>query len=287
MTSSSMSRTSSPARMRSLVRGWRGGGRRVAFVPTMGALHEGHLSLIRRARRRADRIAVSIFVNPRQFDRAEDLERYPRDLGRDLRLCRLEKVDACFTPAAGALYPPGHRTEVRVTGLESVWEGASRPGHFAGVTLVVLKLLHIVEPDLVLLGQKDAQQAVILERMIRDLDLPVRVLRAPVVREPDGLAMSSRNVRLTEVQRRAAPVLHRALVRARRAAREGERSPARLLKRIRREIEAEPAVRLDYAAVVDADTLEPLRRMEGRVLIPVAAFLGRVRLIDNVQFRLP
>lgn len=270
--------------VRRTVTAWRKAGERVAFVPTMGYFHEGHLSLMRRARRFGDRVVVSIFVNPAQFGSGEDLDRYPRDLPRDLRLAREAGVDLCFVPAAGVLYPPGHATTIHVTGLEHRLEGRTRPTHFAGVALVVQKLLGIVAPDVLLLGQKDAQQAVILERMIKDLNVHVVVRRGPTVRERDGLAMSSRNTYLTPEERQAAPVLWRALRRARRAAAEGERSAARILSLVRREIAAEPRVRLDYAAVVDAATLEDLKRLRRRVLIPVAAYLGRTRLIDNVEF---
>lgn len=272
-----------PRNVRRQVRGWRKGGDSVAFVPTMGYLHEGHLSLIRKARNLADRVAVSIFVNPTQFGPREDFAAYPRDPARDLRLLRSSDVDLCFTPERGGMYRPDHRTEIHVTGLDRVLEGASRPTHFAGVALVVAKLLHLVEPDLLLLGQKDAQQAVILETMIRDLDLPVRVVRGPTIREKDGLALSSRNAYLSPRERAAAPVLWRALRRARDAVRQGERSAARVKRLIRREVAREPLVRLDYAAVVNARTLVELRRLQGRVLIPLAAYLGSTRLIDNIE----
>jgi len=249
----------------------------------MGFLHEGHLSLVRRARRLGDRVVVSIFVNPAQFGPREDFRTYPRDTRRDLRLLRGEGVDLVFHPSTAAMYPPGHRTTIDVGELDSVLEGKSRPGHFRGVVLVVEKLLNIVEPDILVLGQKDAQQAVILERMVRDLDQPVRVVRGPTVREKDGLALSSRNTYLDPEQRRAAPVLYRALSRARAAVRNGERSAARLLRLIEREIAGEPLVGLDYAAVVDPVTLAPVRKVEGKVLIPLAAFLGRTRLIDNLE----
>jgi pantoate--beta-alanine ligase len=270
--------------VRRKVQGWREAGERVAFVPTMGYFHEGHLSLMRRGRRLADRVVVSIFVNPTQFAAGEDLSRYPRDLPRDLRLARALGVDLCFVPDPETVYAPGHCTTIHVTGLEHRLEGRTRPTHFAGVALVVQKLLGMVAPDILLLGQKDAQQAVILERMIQDLNVPVRVHRGPTVRERDGLAMSSRNTYLTPDERRAAPVLWRSLRRARTAVRGGERSAARILRLIRREIASEPRVRLDYAAVVDAKTLEDLRTLRRRVLIPVAAYLGRTRLIDNVEF---
>lgn len=281
--SEGMSRLREPGSVRRRVRSWRRAGEKIAFVPTMGFLHEGHLSLVRRARRLGDRVVVSVFVNPAQFGPREDFRTYPRDTRRDLRLLREEGVDLVFLPATATMYPPGHRTTIDVGGLDSVLEGRSRPGHFRGVVLVVEKLLNIVEPDLLVLGQKDAQQAVILERMVRDLDQPVRVVRGPTVREKDGLALSSRNTYLDPAQRRAAPVLYRALSRARAAARRGERSAARLLRLIEREIAGEPLVRLDYAAVVDPATLAPVRKVEGKVLIPLAAFLGRTRLIDNLE----
>jgi len=252
----------------------------------MGAFHEGHLSLMRLARRKADRVVVSVFVNPTQFGPGEDFTAYPRDLRRDARLARGEGVDLCFAPSAEALYGPNHRMEVHPRILEDVLEGKTRPGHFAGVCLIVLKLLHIVEPDVLVLGQKDAQQAVILETMVRDLDLPVRVVRGATVRDPDGLALSSRNAYLDPGQRAAAPVLYRGLRRAQERARKGERSAARLLGGIRADLAREPRVRLDYAAAVDAVTLEPLRVLAGRVLFCLAAYLGKTRLIDNVQFTL-
>jgi pantoate--beta-alanine ligase len=250
----------------------------------MGFFHEGHLSLMRKARRLCDRVVVSIFVNPTQFAPHEDFKSYPHDLRRDLKCARELNVDLCFMPAENQMYSPDHRTEVHVTGLDRVLEGTTRPTHFAGVALVVAKLLHITEPDILVLGQKDAQQAVVLETLVRDLGFPVKVLRGPTVRERDGLAMSSRNTRLTEKQRRAAPVLWRALRKARDAARGGERSSARTRRLIRSEVAREPLVRLDYAAVVNARTLEEIPKLEGRVLIPIAAYLGRTRLIDNVEF---
>ncbi|HET9233806.1 MAG TPA: pantoate--beta-alanine ligase, partial [Candidatus Eisenbacteria bacterium] len=212
-----------PGAVRNRVRAWRRAGKTVAFVPTMGYFHEGHLSLMRRAARLADRVVVSIFVNPTQFGPGEDFATYPRNVSRDLALARAESVDLCFAPRAETLYAADRCTEVHVTGLEHVLEGDARPTHFGGVALIVLKLLHIVEPDLLVLGQKDAQQIVILERMIDDLDVPVRVVRGPIVRERDGLAMSSRNVRLGTEDRRAATVLWRALKEAQSRIRAGER----------------------------------------------------------------
>jgi len=272
-----------PDAVRRQTRQWRKKGRRIAFVPTMGFFHEGHLSLMRRARTLADHVVISVFVNPTQFGPAEDFEGYPRNVPRDLDLARGERVDVCFLPRAERLYATDRRTAVHVTGLEHVLEGTTRPTHFSGVTLVVLKLLHIVEPDVLVLGQKDAQQALILEHMVRDLDVPVRVVRGPIVRERDGLAMSSRNVRLSPEERRAAPVLFRALRDARVLITSGERRVEPILRRIRARIAEEPLARLDYVAIVDARNLNPLERLEGRVLIPIAAWLGTTRLIDNLE----
>ena len=272
-----------PDAVRRQTRQWRKKGRRIAFVPTMGFFHEGHLSLMRRARKLADRVVISVFVNPTQFGPSEDFGAYPRNLPRDLELARTERVDVCFVPTAERIYAADRRTAVHVTGLEHVLEGVSRPTHFAGVTLIVLKLLHIVEPDVLVLGQKDAQQAMILERMVRDLDVPVRVVRGPIVRERDGLAMSSRNARLSPEERRAAPVLFGALKEARALVKSGERRAEPILRRLRAHIAEESRVRLDYAAVVDARTLNPLEVLEGRVLIPIAAWLGSTRLIDNLE----
>jgi pantoate--beta-alanine ligase len=274
-----------PDAVRRQLRSWRRRGRRVAFVPTMGYFHNGHLSLMRRAGRLCDKVVVSLFVNPTQFGPGEDFETYPRNVPRDLELARSERVDLCFLPTPERMYAPERRTEVHVSGLEHVLEGRTRPTHFGGVTLVMLKLLHIVEPDVLVLGQKDAQQAVILERMVRDLDLPVQVVRGPIVRERDGLAMSSRNVRLSPEERRAAPILWRALKEARALIRGGERRAEPVLRRVKTTIDQEPLARLDYVAVVDARTLAPLDSLRGRVLVPLAAYLGTTRLIDNLELR--
>jgi pantoate--beta-alanine ligase len=279
-----MLRTHRAATVRRTVGRWRRGGRRVAFVPTMGAIHAGHLSLVVRARREADRVVTSVFVNPLQFGPREDFRRYPRPQRRDRALLRAAGVDLLWEPRAGDVYPPGHRTRVRVTGMEAVLEGASRPGHFEGVATVVLKLLNVVSPDTLWLGQKDAQQARLIERMVEDLDLPVRVRRAPTVREPDGLALSSRNAYLAGEERRQAVALSRGLAAARARLRAGERSAARLRAEVRRVWRAFPLVREDYVAVVDADRLEPVARVRGRVLVAVAARVGRARLIDNLEW---
>jgi pantoate--beta-alanine ligase len=270
--------------VRRAVAAWRGLGHRIAFVPTMGAIHAGHLSLVRRARARGGRVVASIFVNPLQFGPREDYRRYPRTLARDRALLRDAGVDLLWRPEVQDLYPEGFRTRVTVTGLSDVLEGASRPGHFAGVATVVLKLVNIVAPDDLWLGQKDAQQARIVEQMLRDLDVPVRVVRGLTVREPDGLALSSRNAYLDAGQRRQAVALARGLAEALKLLREGERSAAKLKRAIRSIWKRHRDVHEDYVAVVSADTLEPVRRVRGRVLVAVAARVGRARLIDNFEW---
>jgi pantoate--beta-alanine ligase len=280
-----MRRARRAAAVRRAIAAWRRRGARIAFVPTMGAIHEGHLSLVRRARRDAGRVAASIFVNPLQFGPKEDYRRYPRPLARDRARLRAAGVDLLWEPGVRDLYPDGHRTRVRVTGLEDVLEGASRPGHFAGVATVVLELLNVVTPDVLWLGQKDAQQAAIVERMVTDLRLPVRVRRGATVREPDGLALSSRNAYLAPEERRDAVALWQGLRAARRALANGERSAARVRAAVRRVWRRFGKVREDYVAVVDAATLAPLDRVRGRVLVAVAAHVGPARLIDNFEWK--
>jgi pantoate--beta-alanine ligase len=270
--------------LRRMVARWRRDGERVAFVPTMGAIHAGHLSLVTRARRGADRVVASIFVNPLQFGPHEDFRRYPRPIENDKAQLAAAGVDLLWLPGVQDLYPPGHRTRVRVLGLGEVLEGRSRPGHFDGVTTVVAKLLQAVQPDVLWLGQKDAQQARVIEQMVRDLDLPVLVRRAPTVREPDGLALSSRNVYLNREQRRQALALSLGLAQARRRLTSGERSAARLVAAVRAVWKQHPLVREDYIVVVDAATLEPVARIAGRVLVAVAARVGSARLIDNFEW---
>ena len=254
----------------------------MGLVPTMGALHEGHLSLIRIARQRADRVVVSLFVNPLQFGPKEDLDRYPRDFERDRALCEGEGADALFAPDAAGMYPPGFCTRVDVTGaLTSGLCGVRRPGHFSGVATVVTKLFTICEPDVAVFGQKDAQQAAVIRRFTRDLDLPVEVVVAPIVREPDGLAMSSRNVYLSPEERRQAATLKASLDEAQGLCSAGERDAAALLRAVAARVGTAPLARLDYAAIVDPETLEPLTRVERPALLALAAFLGSTRLIDN------
>lgn len=273
-----------PAAVRGVVAAWKRRGERVGFVPTMGAIHSGHLSLVARARAAADRVVASIFVNPLQFVPGEDYRRYPRPAARDRALLAAAGVDLLWKPAVADLYPTGDRTRVRVEGLGDVLEGASRPGHFEGVATVVLRLLNVVAPHTLWLGQKDAQQARLLERMVTDLRLPVQVRRGATVREADGLACSSRNAYLGRADRAQAVALWRGLEAARRSLERGERSAARLRATVRREWRRFPAVREDYVAVVDAGTLVPVARVGGRVLVAVAARVGPARLIDNFEW---
>jgi pantoate--beta-alanine ligase len=270
------------AGMRQRAREARAAGRTIGLVPTMGALHAGHLALAARARSECDVVVLSIFVNPLQFGPTEDLASYPRSPEKDAALCREAGVDLLWTPAADDIHPPGHRTVVEVPGMQEVLCGRSRPGHFAGVTTVVAKLLAVVRPDAAYFGEKDAQQVRIIRRMVRDLHDEVRIVACPTVREPDGLALSSRNIYLTPEERRAAPVLCRALRIAAEAGRAGDTDAARVVARLRATIAAEPLAALEYAEAVDGDTLEPVMTLRPGVLIAVAARFGRARLIDNI-----
>lgn len=257
--------------------------KRIALVPTMGAVHDGHLSLVSAARQRADYVAVSVFVNPTQFGQGEDFDAYPRDLARDVDLLGAEGVDLIFTPTPEVMYAAGADVTVDPGRLGMVLEGATRPDHFRGVCTVVTKLFAIVGPDLAFFGEKDYQQLVVVRRMARDLDLPVKIVGAPIVRECDGLAMSSRNVYLTPTQRAAAPVLYHALRGAETLALDGEHDVGLLVDELRSTIEAEPMAELDYAVVVDAATLEPIEALGTRpARALVAARLGSTRLIDNI-----
>jgi pantoate--beta-alanine ligase len=257
--------------------------RTIGFVPTMGALHPGHLSLIHEARAMCDVVVVSVFVNPAQFSPEEDFSSYPRDLTRDAALLAEYNVDYVFAPTVEEIYPSGFSTYVAVEGLSNQLEGASRPEHFRGVTTVVAILLNVVKPDFVFFGQKDAQQAILIKRMVRDLAFSAEIVVAPIVREESGLAMSSRNNYLNDDQRKAATVLSRALSRAREAYEEGEHSAARLIEIVRATIEKEPLARIDYVSVNDADTLAKLDKIEDRAaLVSLAVFIGSTRLIDNV-----
>ncbi len=254
----------------------------VGFVPTMGYLHEGHLSLVRRARAECAGVVVSIFVNPTQFGPSEDLDAYPRDLERDLALLSAEGVDLVWTPSAETMYPPGYQTWVTVEEVARPLEGARRPGHFRGVTTVVAQLFNAVQPQRAYFGQKDAQQAVVIRRMVRDLHFPLEVVVCPIVREPDGLAMSSRNVYLSPRERQAALVLHRALRAAEAAFRGGERDAGRLRALMAETIDAEPLARRQYVSCADPDSLEELHGPVRRALLSMAVYVGKTRLIDNL-----
>lgn len=267
--------------MKEVARQARAKGRRVGFVPTMGYLHAGHTSLIRRIKSMADVVVVSVFVNPTQFGAGEDLATYPRDLPHDADLCAAQGVGCLFVPEAEEMYPAEGCTWVEVEGLSSRLEGASRPGHFRGVATVVLKLLGVVNPHVVAFGQKDAQQAVVIQRMARDLLLDVEIVVLPIVRDEDGVALSSRNARLSADERRAATAIPRALRSAEAAIEQGERDPARVVEAARGVLEEEPLLRVDYVELVDTLKLQPIAAMEGEMLLAVAAFAGKVRLIDN------
>ena len=259
--------------------------RTVGLVPTMGALHEGHLSLVREARRMCDVVVVSVFVNPAQFGPGEDFEHYPRDLTKDTALLTDYNVDYIFAPTIEEIYPKGFATYVNVEGLSEQLEGASRPGHFRGVATIVTILLNTVRPDFAFFGQKDAQQALVIKRLVKDLAFDTEIVILPIVREDSGLAISSRNLYLNAEEQASAAVIHRALIQAKNAYKDGERSAHRIAEFVRSTIETEPRARLDYAIVADAETLEPLERIDERpTLIAVAAYVGKTRLIDNTIF---
>jgi len=257
-------------------------GRAIGLVPTMGALHAGHVSLLERARPGCDVVAVSIFVNPLQFGPGEDLERYPRDLSGDRAKLVAAGCDLLFAPEAADLYAPEARTSVEVRELQDVLCGWSRPGHFRGVATVVAKLLHLVLPQVAVFGQKDAQQAILLRRMVRDLDWPVVLRFAPTVRDPDGLALSSRNAFLAPEERREALLLHESLNEARARLEAGERRASAVVDAARRVLGRGRSLRIDYVELVDTETLLRVERAEGRCLLAIAAFVGRTRLIDNL-----
>ena len=268
--------------MRATSRTARQSGKRLGLVPTMGALHDGHLSLMRAAKSKCDAVAVSIFVNPLQFGPTEDLAKYPRTFDHDVQLLEKESVDILFAPTPAEMYTPGAVTYVTVEGLSDKLCGKSRPGHFRGVATVVAKLFHIVEPDLAFFGQKDAAQATIIRRMVRDLNLPIEIVVCPFVREPDGLAMSSRNVYLSPQDRKSATVLNRSLTEVKQRFDQGERNATALIKAAKKVLAQEPTVRLDYFEIVDPSTLDPAPKLTGPALVAVAAVVGTTRLIDNI-----
>jgi pantoate--beta-alanine ligase len=271
----------SVARMRKLALALTRSGRRIGFVPTMGYLHEGHLSLVRLARARADVAVLSLFVNPTQFGPREDLARYPRDFARDSRLCRQAGVDILFCPEASEMYAPDHSVYVEETVLSRPLCGAARPGHFRGVATVVAKLFNIVRPDVAVFGRKDAQQARVIERLVRDLNFPVRIVVAPTVREPDGLAMSSRNAYLSPEDRADAPRIAESLREAGRLYASGQRSAAVMRRAVRAVLARSPRIRVEYVEIVDYDSFRPIREVRGPALLAVAVRMGATRLIDN------
>jgi pantoate--beta-alanine ligase len=254
----------------------------IGFVPTMGALHDGHRALIRATRLQCDALVVSIFVNPTQFGPTEDLTRYPRPIIHDRALCRKEGADVCFEPTAGAMYPAGFQTVVTVPEIAQRWEGEARPHHFAGVATVVTKLFGIVRPHLALFGQKDYQQAALIKRLVADLNLGVTIDVRPTIREEDGLAMSSRNRYLSPDDRRAATILYRALQAGRQAIEEGTGAASTVERIMRKTAAQEPTALIEYLALCDPASLEPLKQVEGRALLLGAIRIGKVRLIDNV-----
>lgn len=260
----------------------RSDGKVIGFVPTMGFLHEGHLTLVREAKKMSDIVVVSIFVNPTQFGPAEDFEKYPRDPTRDAELLSNENIDVLFMPKPEEIYPSNYHTYVKVRDLSETLCGVTRPNHFEGVTTVVMKLFQIVEPHFAFFGQKDAQQLVIIRRMVKDLNMDVEIVRVPIVREPDGLAMSSRNTYLSPEERKAATVLYRSLDHALARIEEGERKTRTILKEMKEIIQTEPLARLDYLAAVDLVELKDLKTLKGKSLVAVAAYFGNTRLIDNI-----
>jgi pantoate--beta-alanine ligase len=269
--------------MASLARKLRRENKTIGFVPTMGALHEGHLSLIREAGQMSDVVVVSIFVNPTQFNQADDFEKYPRDLTSDAAILADYHVDYIFAPDADEIYGKNFSTYVYVENLTETLEGASRPGHFRGVATIVTILLNTVRPDFAFFGQKDAQQVAVVKRLVTDLGFDTEIVTLPIAREESGLAMSSRNARLSEDERQRAAVIYQALREAKRAVRDGERSALKLVEIVRTRIETEPLAKIDYVAVVDPETFEPVEKIgEQEVLLAVAVDFANVRLIDNV-----
>jgi pantoate--beta-alanine ligase len=267
--------------VREAVAAARRAGKRIGFVPTMGYLHEGHLTLMREARRECDFVVVSIFVNPTQFGPNEDFDRYPRDLERDAKLCATVPVDIIFHPSVAEMYPTGNTTNIHVSKLTEGLCGASRPGHFDGVATVVTKLFNIVKPDIAFFGQKDAQQVAVIRRMVWDLNMDLEIRPVPIVREADGLALSSRNIYLSPEQRQAALVLSRSVKLAQERVAAGERDMGALKAAVRAMIAAEPLSDIDYVEIVDYDTLAPIDRLEGKGLLALAVRFGKTRLIDN------
>lgn len=272
--------------MKILVRELKSQDKTIGFVPTMGYLHEGHLSLVRESVQSADVTVVSIFVNPTQFGPREDFKDYPRNVNRDIELLKKEGVHYLFYPNSEEMYPHGYKTYVQVQGLQEKLCGRSRPEHFKGVCTVVLKLFNIVDPDMAFFGQKDAQQAVILSKMVKDLNLDVEIEILPIVRDEDGLALSSRNEYLNSKERRAALALHRSLQEAKRMIETGERKAAVIIKEMEEIIKKEALAKIDYIEMVDLDELNPVKIIKGKVLLALAVFVGKTRLIDNMIIKI-
>jgi pantoate--beta-alanine ligase len=262
-------------------------GKTIALVPTMGALHEGQLKLVDTAKNESDIVVISIFVNPLQFGRGEDYEGYPRDLGHDAKLVANRGADIVFAPDSREMYTPNHSTSVNMSGVTNSLCGRSRPGHFQGVCTVVCKLFNIVNPDLAVFGEKDAQQVIVIKTMVRDLNMNVRILTIPTVRENDGLAMSSRNVYLSSQERNDATVLYRSLLTAQDMVRNGEQSVPKIREVMKTLISRKPNARIDYIEVVRKTNLEPLKIIDGEILIAVAVSFGKTRLIDNITLKFP
>ena len=257
-------------------------GKAIGLVPTMGFLHEGHMSLIRRAAKDTDCVIVSIFVNPTQFGPKEDFKKYPRDMKKDLKLCEKEAVDIIFAPEAREMYPEGFATYVKVERITDMLCGASRPGHFSGVATVVAKLFNIIMPDIAYFGQKDGQQAAVIRRMAKDLDLPVKIKVEPVVREKDGLAMSSRNIYLNSEERNQAVCLYKALKLAKVLFNKGERDSKKIINKMSQLINKEDKAKIEYISIVDTEELRGMKRISGQALVAVAVWVGKTRLIDNI-----
>lgn len=272
--------------LRSLIKAWKREGLSIGYVPTMGALHEGHESLIKRAVEENDKVVVSVFVNPTQFGPNEDYDSYPRDINRDMEICINAGAAIVFNPEPSEMYYDNKSTSVNVSNLTSVLCGAKRPGHFDGVCLVVSKFFNIVIPDKAYFGEKDAQQVAVIKRMVRDLNMDVEIVACPIIREEDGLAKSSRNTYLSDDERKAALVLSRSLRLAKEALNEGERNANAIKKIVKEEIDKESLAKIDYVEIVDSESLESVEKIEKSALIPIAVYIGKTRLIDNFTFKL-
>jgi pantoate--beta-alanine ligase len=260
----------------------RNGGQRIGLVPTMGFLHEGHLSLIRTLRPQSDVLVVSIFVNPTQFGPGEDLNKYPRDIDRDEQLCRKENVDIIFYPNSGEMYPEPYLTYINVDVLAETMCGKSRPGHFRGVATVVSKLFNIIKPHTAIFGQKDYQQSLVIRQMVRDLNFDINIITAPIVREHDGLALSSRNKYLDREERKNAPLIYKSLQEAQKMVKNGITSPSIISRQIEHVLRKIPYIKIDYIAIVNRQNLQPVEQIDGNTLIALAVYVGKTRLIDNV-----